>query len=525
MPCPYTLGMTVIWWFGLILLSLPVTAQAQLGCPVVDAVTFPIDRNTWALTQDFGARSVRHEGRYHAGEDWALPDGSALGQPVRAMASGQVTYAFGTGWGRDGGVVILAHTLPGDSVIYSVYGHLAPPPGGALPTGGACVEAGDVVGVISDSAPGPHLHFEVRTDGGRTPGAGYTAFPPTGLGYRDPSAFVTAWNARLSRGVAWVTTLRDARGPVADPLPLTDDSLLVLTDGAISRVLPDGRTFWRTTLDRPAVAVTALQGTSVLHYTDGFIQQVTPEGTLEASWQVPIAPLGAPFAFGSDLVFPVGGGLAALGNRRREVTRTTSGQPFFTSAHVGAEVIGLREPRGDLVTLRRTDFAVIDRATLRPNTSVTADPNGHLLAYTRSGLWRITVDGTWIAAPHSVPDAGDVGAVAPLPNGDVLLFDGTVLRRQPSEGDTTWAVDVPGVTGRAVIIPLDPATGRALLLSTGGTVATVDPFTGLCRWALPPAPDNAHLWAEVGADGQLRVAIGNTLAGFTDGGFSVGCPA
>ena len=123
------------WLLFFVVLLTGAGARAQTICPQVDRVTPPVDPAAFALVQDYGVRSPRHEGRYHTGEDWALHEASSLGQPVRAVANGTVTYAYPQGWGRDGGVVILEHALPNDTTVYSVYGHLIETDGSPFPAG------------------------------------------------------------------------------------------------------------------------------------------------------------------------------------------------------------------------------------------------------------------------------------------------------------------------------------------------------------------------------------------------------
>ena len=513
------------WGWGFVWLALlsffivPTTAQGT--CATVDAVNFPVDSTAYVISQGYAARSPRHDGRYHTGEDWVLPGGAAAGQPVRAIATGRVTFALPQGWGRDGGVVILQHTLPGNTTAYSLYGHIRESDGVSFPPGGACVERGTVLGVIADARPVPHLHFEVRTANGSTPGPGYVTDYPDFVGYRHPSAFVTDWAARLSNAVDWVTTLRDPRGPLAPPLMLNDDSALILTPGAITRILPDGRALWRTTLDRPAVAITGAAGAALLHNTDGTISQITPDGTLVEGWQLEINPAAAPFSLDDLLVFPMSTGrLAALDTTRRTVVWEAGEVPAIVEGHVAAEVIALRTPDNMLLTLGRANLRELDRAQLRPTSAVTANPSGDLLVYTRTGLWRVLADGVWEPAPHAAPPLTGSAGLAALPGNDLLLYDGESLSHLSANGETRWQVALPGVRGRVVLFPLGD---RALLLSTGGDVAVADPFTGLCRLQLTATTHDARLWHNL-RDDTLRVLIGPTFATLDWNRLTTNCP-
>jgi len=94
-------------------------------------------------------------GRPHLGVDFAAP----VGTPVRAVASGMVTYS---GWAnRLGRCVRIDHT----GTLASSYGHLARIAAGIAP--GTPVERGRVIGYVGASglATGPHLHFALHRDG------------------------------------------------------------------------------------------------------------------------------------------------------------------------------------------------------------------------------------------------------------------------------------------------------------------------------------------------------------------------
>jgi murein DD-endopeptidase MepM/ murein hydrolase activator NlpD len=108
-----------------------------------------------SVSSPFGRRESpwRNGLQNHAGIDIRGP----YGAPIRAAASGRVTYA-----GRDpgyGNLVVINH----GGGIYTWYGHLA-----RLQTEkGATVEQGAKIGTLGSTgrATGPHLHFEVRVNG------------------------------------------------------------------------------------------------------------------------------------------------------------------------------------------------------------------------------------------------------------------------------------------------------------------------------------------------------------------------
>jgi len=96
----------------------------------------------------------------HQGADLGCGRG---GGPVRAAAAGLVLVADRTGWNSGyGRYVVLGHRLPGGSLVYSVYAHLAE--GSIAVRAGQLVAAGARLGRVGQTgrATTPHLHFEVR---------------------------------------------------------------------------------------------------------------------------------------------------------------------------------------------------------------------------------------------------------------------------------------------------------------------------------------------------------------------------
>jgi hypothetical protein len=203
---------------------------------------------------------------WHAAEDW----GVAAGTTVRAVANGQVSWYNPNYSTYPGRVVIVRHTLPDSSTIYSVYSHL----GTVAVTQGQDVSKGQTIGTILDQGGNSHLHWEMRTFADGTnlcnsgssivAGPGYT-YPAhaTALGYVDPTTYVnthaegyepdnnSGQAKRINSGEAqthsiipatdhdWVKfTLDQTSGIVletsgADPL---DDTRLWLYDGSLNEI-------------------------------------------------------------------------------------------------------------------------------------------------------------------------------------------------------------------------------------------------------------------------------------------------
>ncbi|MFH1426858.1 MAG: M23 family metallopeptidase [Candidatus Kerfeldbacteria bacterium] len=123
-------------------------------------------------------------GLAHVGEDaHAVP-----GTPVLAAANGHILSFSGEipGYGHG---VIIEHTMPDGSVIFTVEGHLG---SADLRTSGD-VQKGDVIGYIGTSAENggwdPHLHFGVYT--GPYDGLWvFYGYRPTTAGWADPTSFI-----------------------------------------------------------------------------------------------------------------------------------------------------------------------------------------------------------------------------------------------------------------------------------------------------------------------------------------------
>lgn len=498
----------------LIALLFIVSSAAAQTCPTADRFVFPVDRSAYTRAQDYGVRSVRHDGRYHTGEDWFLADGRTLGQPVRAIANGRVTYTNPNGWGRDSGVIILEHILSDDSRVYSMYGHLSPSEAVPFPEGIACVAAGDQLGVIGHARPVPHLHWEIRTQNGRTPGAGYTFTYPDGEGHLAPSAFVMAQQARAQREITFVTTIRDTFP--ADPLVLNDNSLLVIHDdgAALSRILPDGRRLWRKSLTVPAHAVYGYQGNAYLHRENGAVLRVDPrEGNIEPAWDVPMQSTGAPFALDDHLVFPaLNGGLIALGADRQRVAWESAGinADDLIAVQTTPQMIALLNADHRLQIISRTSASPLDEAHLLAAPAMTTAADGTLWVYGRGGLWRVLSDGVWELPPFDTSPADGSAGIAAGERGEFVLYDGAVIRNITRNGVEQWRFPLESMSGR---IEMGYVERDLLLVSTSGTILTLNGLGNTCQVSVPSTQANVRLWHDLGADGVLRVRIGDTLIG------------
>ena len=499
-------------WLALVLSLapvLPATAQAQ--CGVVDRIDFPIDVTTFTLAQDFGSASVRHNGRYHTGEDWYGGRDRSLGQVVRAAATGRVMHAVPTSWGRDGGVVILEHRMPDESVVYSVYGHITESELVAFPTALTCVNAGDPIGVIADVRPAPHVHFEIKTNNPTLPGAGYAWVNPIASGWQRPGQFVRDCQTWLHPAHTWHYRLNTSAGTAPPPVLLDDNSLIFLDAGRLGRLTPDGRNLWRVVPDQPVVALVPFEDGALLVYANGTLQPVTREGALGERWTVSFAPDGPPMPLAGRLVFHISNNaLAALDLGSRQIVWTLRDVPPVVRWHSHDDRLALLGA-DDILRVVSADGVLLDSAQVRDGVAFATAPDGALLAYTQGGLWRVGTDSLWSQFMEAAPAARRSAALA-FGAGTLYLFDGDVLSALSPAGDTVWSVSIPDVRGPARLEVID---GVLLLTSGDGHVIALQASSGaLCNavqaWG---HGGQATPWNSLGVDGTLRLAFTGQILG------------
>ncbi|MCS6871548.1 MAG: peptidoglycan DD-metalloendopeptidase family protein [Anaerolineae bacterium] len=210
----------------IILLSAPQLlsrAQADLDCGIVERFDYPIDGISLEH-DDFGLFRAGFDG-YHSGIDLAF---EREGEPVRAAARGRVTFSDPKGWDIEKGVVIIEHTMPDRSVVFSLYGHMESREPYVFPRVGQCVLRGDIIGVIGEpSSSAPHLHYEIRRMRASTGGPGYWNTDPLEGGWLHPIEFTEQWRLRLQPAFRAIVTASSA--PVAPPLWLADGNAVYAT--------------------------------------------------------------------------------------------------------------------------------------------------------------------------------------------------------------------------------------------------------------------------------------------------------
>ena len=501
-----------------------IPARAQGPCGVVDGIAFPIDTTLFQIVQGYAAPSSRHDGRFHTGEDWTGARGATYGTPVQAIARGRVTYSTPGGWGRDRGAVIVEHRMPDGSLWYSMYGHMEESPTILFPPVYACVERGDVIGVIGRVRPAPHLHLEIRNFGPESPGAGYTFTDPTAQGLRNPSKFILNWQAWLHEAHCWHTDLADEGSAHADVLR-PDGSLLALDAGRLLALHPNGGVLWRYPLD------TALAPVGMISYGEtvlvagagGALQWWSAAGNgLVEMWQLPHA-LGGPPLLWNDLLITLtpDGLLIAYGPDRTERWRAPA--PPDAQVHVTPRLLAAMSPRGDLVLIG-PQGNVIGQAALGAAGDLAPAPDGGFYLRGPADLWHLSPESAWTklgAAP--VVQAGESVLVS-LPDGRFYLYSGGpdhVLYAYGPDGSLRWTVLLADLQGKPTVF----SDGRALLLADGyGRVRLVGANGGaLCNALRLWGWRASTAWVGLGADGILRLHVADQVIGLDWAAFSAGC--
>ncbi|MBZ0286884.1 MAG: peptidoglycan DD-metalloendopeptidase family protein, partial [Anaerolineae bacterium] len=509
--------------FIMLLISLfAAPASAQDQCGTVTSIAFPVDPAAFRIVQDFGVPSPRHQGRYHTGEDWYGGRGTSYGQPVRAIADGRVTYSAPTGWGRDGGVVIIEHTFPDGSVAYSMYGHMEQTDTHPFPARYGCIKAGEVVGTVGNARPAPHLHFEIRVNQPDVPGAGYTPTLPDGLGWREPSQFVQNWTTWLSAAYAW--HLDAGTNLIAPPLELPDHSLLFLDSTRLRDSTPDGRVLWRINLETPGVGLSWLDGAPLLTYANGIMQLINFDGTLGARWPTNIA-LESPPILASDLLLfhTPDNTLVAFAPDRQTVAWRLENVPPIRRVAATPNIIGLMT-EGNLMLSVSPAGQLLDRAQLNGLGSLSTAPGDNLLAYVEGGLWQIDGSGTWTSLKADAPPAGESSAALRLEDGRTFVVSGEespFLYAFNPDGSPIWQVATGELGGVAHLSQY----GNVLLLTTTfGHIQAYQADSGaVCNRAQVYGDSRSREWHNLGDDGILRVAVADQILGLNWGKFIGGC--
>nr|AUN37610.1 hypothetical protein [uncultured bacterium] len=501
-------------------------AQAQTTqCGLATGISFPVDPNQFQIVQDFGAPSPRHQGRYHTGEDWYGGRGSSYGTEVHAIATGQVTFSSPNGWGRDGGVIIIAHNFPDGTTAYSMYGHVTDATGISFPAPFTCVKQGDMIAAVGAPRPAPHLHFEIRTNQPDIPGPGYTDQNPVDLGWRRPSKFVDNWQAWFLKSTLWHADIADETGPVAPPVELPDHSLLALDAQRVLRISNDGRVLWRINLDEPAVGLTRAPDHSFVTFASGKTQAINDGGTLGGANQIDAKLDSPPLHIGSQVLFhTTDNRLISMSELGDVINWQMNDIPPFLRWIDNEVMLGLMTTDNELVVagIGETN-QVVSRARLREPGALARAPDD-LLAYTQGGLWQIDSYGKWSLAVADAPPGGRNSAAVGNDQ-QIFAFDGATLHAYDRKNNNVqqWATPLPGVAGDVTLSIYDSGK-HVLLTSNHGDIIAVQSSTGgVCNTTRIYGSNRSREWHSLDDDGVLRVYIADQIIGLQWQKFLMAC--
>ncbi len=491
---------------GILLLALlaetrggaPVEAQSLADCGVVDAIVLPVDGIRDG--DDFGLYRAKFGG-LHTGMDVAF---YRHGEPVRAIANGRVTYANPEGWDTEKGVVIVEHTLPDGSRVYSLYGHMEPIGDYFFPGVGQCVTPGQIVGAVGDpSLSAPHLHFEIRVMLPDDGGPGYWDTNPLEAGWLNPLDFVRLWQLRLAG------TEEDAASPYIShvsglhvssvPPVVSATGSLIVADGTTLEGVTPGETTpasvlaWRMELSSTVTGLLALpDGRLAVRTADNSVS-VIRDGRYDAVWTPEQSLTGAPIlveaptADGSPipaLVFFTEDGAAAAYTPEGALlwmTPPLGGQPTSIASEADRIAVGTR-PRGEAAT---PAFHLIDSSGRLVYQVAPANPPLVALgprndAYLLDGatLYHVAADLTPTALTR-LPAAPDRSTALLADRAGLFVFLGQaegLLHAYELDGTPRWQVSLPGTHPQPPLL----AAGGCLLYALGadGALVAVDIQTG-----------------------------------------------
>jgi murein DD-endopeptidase MepM/ murein hydrolase activator NlpD len=461
----------------------------QDTCAVVDQLDYPIDGLVPGY-DDFGLYRERFGGN-HTGVDIGFDRWYG---PVYASARGRVTYADPEGWDTEKGVVILQHTFPDNSIIYTVYGHMEETDTILFPQVGTCVERGTVIGAIGWPSRGrPHLHYEIRNFLPGDGGPGYVLDNPLDDGWYNPLDFTALWRARFTPAfLGYITSDEPSTLP---PIQLESGANVIVSSDTVSIMLPPNQIVWRIKADSPIIGLAALPGDVVAIETQSGQISILQSGRYLAVWNAPT--LTQPFLLlGDSMIFPTSdNGLAAY---------DTAGNMRWKRIGAGGNLLYLSLSGSQIGWATQTDSGIVWR-DIRPDGNIAAEIP--LTAF--SNAYPLP-DGSWLALSDTdimYLQNGVAEPLAPLPApviqmttdpaGNIYLYlKNSTLLSLDSSGATRWQTNYDSAAGNippllaagCVLYTLDDNALLHVFQSSDGTpLTTLQLYAGGRRTHSPAA--------------------------------------
>jgi peptidase M23-like protein/putative pyrroloquinoline-quinone binding quinoprotein len=434
------------WLVFAVLLIVVGKISAQTSCGVVDALDYPIEGLVPGY-DDFGLYRQRFGGN-HTGLDIGF---DRWGEPVYATARGRVTYADPEGWGTEKGVVVIQHTFPDGSVVYSVYGHMEESDTIVFPQVGSCVERGTVIGTIGWPSQGrPHLHYELRNFLPYEGGPGYVTDNPLDDGWYDPLDFTTLWRVRLTP--VFLDSITFNRPATLPPVRLESGLYVIASHDFIIAMQPSGQVVWRVKADSAIIGLSALPGDRIAAQAQSGQVSILQDGRYQAVWNV--GKTNEPFlALGEDLVFITdAAGLAAhdaAGNTLWQIPATTGSTTVFFGLN-GEQIAWAVQSAGGVTwqIISRNGQSIVQIA-LTALSAADSLPDGSWLALEGSQLVRLNDGVQQVLAALPVTPGNSAQITTDAPGNIYLYMDdaANTLLSTDSLGHMRWQTVYSGVRG------------------------------------------------------------------------------
>lgn len=497
-------------------------------CGVIDSpdlLDYPLDRTEFRLINPFGRVSGRFNGQLHAADDWVRRGGESYGQPVHAIGPGRVTYAEPLGWGRDKGVVIVEHVMTDGSFVYSLYGHMEESDTIFFPNRGSCVAKGDIVGVIGDPRPAPHLHFEIRNFGAGAPGPGYWTVDPRLRGWMNPRQFIDSWQIWLDPRHRWHRTVGSEAGVEPSPL-MRDDGAVILVNGNFLEAMDvNGNLIWQYRMADSVDAVgMAIQGDNVLLMatTDGRILLWSLTGGLVEQWETGLETITqGPYVIGDMVLVVDGEGTLDLFDGNREVVRSFPEIDEIVADASTEQLLGLITD-DEVFFLFDAEGNVLEEREIQSNSDVIVGYGQGLFLRDRGTLSYIALSGQeQIIIEDLQASRTNSQMLYDATNGQLVLWGiGSAYRLTglSLEGDVLWETEVR-VSERFGLSTADLIQANRctlVLVGQGGYVMSFGSRTGQLNGQMKIWGNSlTNVWAGSSVhDDILRVQIAGEMTGF-----------
>ncbi len=436
-------------------------AQPTGPCGVVDAIDYPIEPLVPGY-DDF-ALFRRRFGGNHLGIDIGF---NRWGAPVVAAMRGQVRYADPAGWDTEKGVVILGHTMPDNTLVYSVYGHMEQTDSIFFPAVGDCVERGQIIGAVGWPSRGrPHLHYEIRRALLNDGGPGYTSGNPLAEGWFNPLDFTALWRARLNPAfLGYVSFDLVATLP---PIQLESGAYVIASEDTISVVWPPDQVLWRVRADSVIKSLAALPGDRVVVHAESGQTLTLENGRYAAIWSVNAA--NWPFAvLGERLIFAMpDGGLTAYDATGTKLWSLPGVSDQISYFGQNGDHLALATRFSPEVVWRQInqDGQVIGETSLAAAPVVTPLPDNNWLALANNELSRLAIEGGILLAKIGLAATPDSRMAADSTGSTyIYLADSQrTLLAVSADGTTRWQITYPRQTNERA--PLLAAGNGCLLYS------------------------------------------------------------